>query len=108
MIKPRNLGNIVENVQSVKIDDLIRKAREEFKLHFIKSSLNISGIEVQLATSKTRFGGNRIWLVCPLCQKKRGVIYKDPPFLGCRICLNLTYRKQRYKGMVELQSYATP
>lgn len=108
MIKPNDLGKIVENVQSVKIDDLVRKAREEFKLQFIKSSLNLSGVNIQLTTSKTRFGGSRIWFICPICRKKRGVIYRDLSFLGCRICLNLKYRKQRYKGMMELQRYHTP
>jgi len=107
MINPYDLGKIVEGVQSVKIDDLVRKAKEEFKLQFIKSSLNLSGIDIQLTTSKTRFGGNRIWFLCPICQKKVGVIYKNPPFLGCRICLNLRYRKQRYKGMTELQNNPT-
>ena len=92
MIKPYDLGKVVENVQSVKIDDLVRKAREKFKLQFIKSSLNLSGVEIQMTTSKTRFGGNRIWFICPICQKKKGIIYKDLTFLGCRDCLNLKYR----------------
>lgn len=105
MIKPNDLGKIAESVQSVKIDDLVSKAKGEFKLQFIKSSLNLDGIEIQLTTSKTRFGGNRIWFICPICQKKRGVIYKDSPFLGCRICLNLKYKQQRYKGMIEEMVY---
>lgn len=105
MIKPYDLGKIVEDTQSVKIDDLVARARSEFKLQFIKSSVNLSGIEIQLATTKTRFGGNRIWFVCPICQMKRGVIYKDTQFIGCRICLNLKYKKQRYKGMTELTNY---
>lgn len=108
MIKPYDLGEITENVQKVKIDDLIRKAKEEFKSQFIKSSINLSGVEVSLTTSKTRFGGNRFWFICPACQKRRGVIYFNSGIVGCRICLNLTYRKQRYKGMIELQTHPTP
>jgi len=108
MIRPYDLGKIAESVRSVKIDELVRKSKEEFKYQFIKSSLSLSGIEIQLTTSKTRFGGDRIWFICPICQKKRGVIYKDNHFIGCRICLNLKYGKQRYKGMTELQSYPTP
>ena len=108
MIKPYDLGKIAEGVQCVKIDDLVSRARREFKLQFIKSALNIYGIEIQLTTSKTRFGGNRIWFLCPICQKKKGVIYKNNRLIGCRTCLNLKYGKQRYKGMIELQSYPTP
>jgi hypothetical protein len=101
MITPHDLGKIAEGVQKVKIDDLIKRAKREFKLKLIKSSWDLNGIEIRLTTSKTRFGGERIWFVCPQCQKRKGVIYLDSGLLGCRVCLNLTYRKQRYKGMIE-------
>lgn len=101
MIKPYNLGEIVENVQSIKIDELVRKSREEFKLEFVKSSLNLGGKEIQLTSSKTRFDGNRIWFVCPICNKRSGTLYVKSSLVGCNTCLGLSYGKQRFKGMVE-------
>ena len=99
-IKPYDLGGIVENTQGVRIDDLVSKAKEQYKQELIKSTFNINGLDIQLTTSKTRFGGNRIWFICPICKNKKGVIYTDP-LLGCRVCLNLKYKKQRYKNMIE-------
>ena len=101
MIKPYDLGKIVENTQSIRIDDLVRKSREEFKIQFIKSSFTLRGFGIQMTTTKTRFGGRRIWFVCPICGKKIGVIYLDSLFLGCRTCLGLNYRKQKFHNMIE-------
>ena len=101
MINPYDLGKIKENVQCIKIDDLIRKAKDEFKLQFIKSSVNLNGKNVQLTTSNTRFNGSRLWFMCPVCNKRRGVLYSLNSEIACGVCLNLKYRKQRFKGMTE-------
>jgi len=100
-INPYDLGGIVENTQGVRINDLLDKAKEKFKQEFIKSAFNINGFDIQLATSKTRFGGNRIWFICPICKNKKGIIYTGT-IIGCRICLNIKYKQQRYKGMAEV------
>lgn len=99
-INPNDLGRIVENTQGIRIDDLVNKAKEQYKRELIKSTFNINGLDIQLTTSKTRFGGNRIWFICPICKKRKGIMYIDP-VLGCRLCLNIKYRMQRYKGMTE-------
>lgn len=101
MIKPYDLGKITENVRSIRIDDIVRQAKKEFKSQFIKSSLNLRGVEIQLTTTQTRFKGKRFWFICPICHKRRGVVYIDSGLLGCRVCLDLKYRKQRFKGMIE-------
>lgn len=108
MIKPYDLGEILENTQKVKIDDLVRRAKSEFKLQFIKSSVEMNGVNISLTSSKTRFGGLRLWFLCPNCNKRRGVLYSKNNKVACSICLGLKYRRQRYKGMVELQTYPTP
>jgi len=99
-INPYDLGGIVENTQSVRISDLLIQAKEKYKHDFIKSTFSLNGSDIQLATSKTRFSGNRIWFLCPICKGKKGVIFTKP-VLGCRICLNLIYKRQRYKDMIE-------
>lgn len=99
-INPYDLGGIVENTQSVRINDLLDKAKEKYKQEFIKSTFSLNGFDIQLTTSKTRFGGNRTWFICPICKNKKGVIYTDP-VVGCRICLNLSYRQQRFRRMIE-------
>jgi len=91
----------VESVQNVSINSLVRKAKEEFKLQFIKSHLELGGKQILIDTSKTRFGGSRLWFLCPVCNKRKGVLYIGNMKVGCRVCLNLKYRRQRYKGMIE-------
>lgn len=99
-IKPYDLGKTTDSLRAVKLSGLIKEAREKFKLEFVKSTLDIKGVNIKLTTSKTRFGGERIWLVCPVCQKKRAIVYYDY-VLACRVCLQLKYRKQRFKGTIE-------
>ncbi|MBD3300246.1 MAG: hypothetical protein GF347_02750 [Candidatus Moranbacteria bacterium] len=102
---PNNLGKnyLTDQCRQIKINDLMKKARKEFKKTFIKSNLNVSNINIEVAESKTGFNGIRYWFACPKCQKRIGVLYKHPlnKIIACRQCLGLKYRKNRYKGMVE-------
>ena len=61
------------------------------------------GIDIELIATETKFNGMRFWFKCPQCERRVGVLFKHTitEIIGCRICLNLHYRKQRYKGMVE-------
>ncbi len=94
---------LVEQCVKVKIQDLLKIAKEELKKIIISSELEALNINIKLTTSKTYFNGVRIWLVCPECEKRIGVLYRHPVSerLGCRQCLNLDYRKHRFKGMIE-------
>lgn len=94
---------LVEHCNNISIDNLIRMANQQIKKQFIQNQLIVLGISVQLTTSKTRFNGKRIWIVCPNCERRVGIIYQQPisKVLGCRVCLKLTYWKQRYKDMIE-------
>lgn len=103
-INPYDLGeNIVELTEKINVNDLVRQAQKEFKIRFLQAQIEALGIEVQLATSKTRFNGDRLWLICPFCNKRVGTLYKHPSkdLVGCRHCLNMKYKNQRFKGMVE-------
>ncbi len=105
LINPYDLGasRLVEQTQSVNIDDLVRKTRKMLKKQLVEAQIEALGTSLHLTTSKTRFNGERLWFICPLCDKRAGTLYQQATSntLGCRRCLSLYYRKQRYKGMIE-------
>jgi len=102
---PHNLGTIltVESCPRIKIDDLLKQCRDGFKETMITSQLKLMGIDIELIATETRFNGMRFWFKCPHCERRVGVLFKRPASLtvGCRLCLNLHYGKQRYKNMIE-------
>lgn len=106
MLTPYDLGNsqVTENCQKINIDNLVNKALNELKLRLIQSQIQALGIDIALTTSKTKFNGERIWFLCPNCEKRVGILYKHPSeqIIGCRICLGLKYKAQRFKGMTEV------
>jgi predicted GNAT family acetyltransferase len=106
-LSPNDLGKnfLTDQCQKIKIDDLVKKAGQKIKHTLIKSELELHGQKLQLTQAATGFNGLRFWFICPLCNRKVGIIYKYPfnEKLGCRKCLRLKYRKQRYKGMIEEQ-----
>lgn len=104
-LTPNNLGKkyLVEQCQKIRIIDFLKTYRHKLKKLVLTSELEILELKINLTTSKTCYNGIRFWFKCPLCYKRIGVLYKHPlnNKLGCRCCLNLEYKKQRYKGMLE-------
>jgi len=98
-----NLGVLVEECQRVSVRDCVNATGEKLKEALLQSKVNINNLSVSLKTSKTGFGGKRIWFSCPLCQRRVGVLFVHPinQAIGCRNCLGLKYRKQRFKNMIE-------
>jgi len=93
-----NLGKTVEQSQKIRISDLLLKIKKSV----FENSIEISGKNIELTTSKTGNGGTRYWFKCPACLRRSGTLFNTlNGTIGCRVCLNLSYRKQRYKGMVE-------
>ncbi len=105
LITPYDLGinNIIEHTQSININRIIKQAKKDLKLRLVQAHIEAVGIKVALTTSKTRFNGERLWFMCPLCSKRVGTLYQHTSreLVGCRRCLNLKYKKQRFKGMIE-------
>ena len=99
---------LVEECQKIRIEDFLRIYRAKLKELVLTSELEVLGLKIDLTTSKTHYNGIRIWFVCPLCNKRVGVLLQHPlnKRVGCRICLNLDYRKRRYKGMIEGEKFA--
>lgn len=102
---PNDFGKkiLVENCQKIKINDFIRSSNEQLKELIIKSSLEAEGFSILLNSSRTGFGGTRLWFSCPICDKRAGILYRHPTsqILGCRTCLKLDYKKHRYSKMIE-------
>lgn len=107
MINPYDLGknNLADSCQKIRIDDLVRMLKKDLKAKIITTQIEALGFKIKLGTSKTRFNGERLWFLCPTCNRRVGTIYQHPisAIIGCRICLGLNYKKQRYKGMTELK-----
>jgi len=103
---PNDLGNfsqVSENCQKVSIDELVRQSNSQLKRNWIANKLDVEGIKINFLTSKTRFGGERLWFACPGCGKRVGKLYQGQGgYLACRKCLGIKYKKSRYKGMVEM------
>ena len=103
MLKANDYGKILtlESCRKIKIDDLVRRARQEAKRLYIQSLGLESGHRIDLVTSDTRYGGKRYWFICPRCSRRIGNLYQQVNTLSCRICTGLSYRSSRYKGMLE-------
>jgi hypothetical protein len=104
---PNDLGvfQTVECHQKINVNDLVRQASKEVKLRLLEGKVEVLGLDLDFTTTKTRLGGERLWFVCPQCGRRVGVIYKQASQekIGCFRCLNLKYRKQRFKGMLEAE-----
>jgi hypothetical protein len=107
-IIPNDLGekHLTEQCQKISIFELVRNFKRQIKESMSNSMIESLGIEINVIKTKPNFGGERMWLQCPLCGNKKALIYLHPfnGQVGCRQCLNLEYRKRRYKGMLENSS----
>jgi hypothetical protein len=101
-----NLGKfLVEDCHRIGIKHFIKTYKDKLKSLVLTSQVKAIDEDIKLTTSKTGNGGCRWWFICPICQRRIGVLFQHPygDLIGCRICLNLEYRKRRYKGMCESQ-----
>ncbi len=105
--KPHDVGNrfVIEDCQRIDINQLIRSVREKLRPALFAADIKAAGFQLSLTTSKAKFG-TRYWFKCPRCERRVGILLIHPltQGVGCRKCLNLEYRKRRYKGMAELAS----
>jgi hypothetical protein len=94
---------LVEQCNKIDVNTVVSEVNDKIKPLLIKNVIQAEGFDLELTTSKTAFRGTRYWFKCPLCKQRVGVVYQHPmsEVIGCRDCLNLKYKSQRYKGMVE-------
>lgn len=58
-------------------------------------------VPIQLSTC--RYGGVRLWFICPKCGKRVAIIYVDT-VVACRGCLELHYQSEYEDDISRLQS----
>jgi hypothetical protein len=82
--------------------EYIASAKAQIKEVLLSSELSVFDTPIDFTTSNTGFGGTRHWFVCPVCKERKGVLFMHPisQEIGCRTCLGIEYRTQRYKGMI--------
>jgi len=104
-MKTNDLGKtfLVEECQKISFSKYLSRAKLKLKEALLSSELSIFDVPIGLTTSHTGFGGLRYWFSCPNCSLRVGTLFKHPlqDVIGCRKCLNIEYRKRRYKGMIE-------
>lgn len=54
--------------------------------------------KARLCLTPCNLGGYRYWLMCPHCEKRVGVLYKNGIYFSCRHCNNLTYESKNVTG----------
>ncbi|MGY3743668.1 hypothetical protein [Leuconostoc inhae] len=74
--KQLNIKNIVSNI------------------HSVKDYVIFNGREIQFTTTSPNYGGVRYWLVCPICDKRKGTLYAVKSVMACRNCAKLYYPLQ--------------
>lgn len=107
---PRNdLGRfLVEDCKRLSIKDFLASSKEKLKKTLLESEIQISGYYVGLDTTEVSGGGTRYWWKCPMCHERKGILFSHPylDLVGCRKCLQLRYRKSRFKNMIESHVYS--
>ncbi|EKD44367.1 MAG: hypothetical protein ACD_71C00161G0002 [uncultured bacterium (gcode 4)] len=90
---------VLEHCKKISIKNLLKTVREHIK----GEMMTIEAEGITLTQTKTNYGGIRYWFSCPKCQRRVSVLYENPHTLAleCRICTGFTYKKQKYKGMIE-------
>lgn len=97
-LKTNYLGKrYLEQCPKITIKTLFKKIEKELK----KEMLNISLDWIEIIHTRANYGWYRSWFKCPKCQNKIFTLYNLNWELMCRKCSNLTYKKQRYKWMIE-------
>ena len=94
---------LLEQCQKIGVNEVVQQAIQQKRQELVQAGIMVGDYSVKITTSNTQFGGQRAWFVCPTCERRCGVLLQHPlsRTVGCRECLALGYRKQRYKGMIE-------
>ncbi len=97
---------LVEQCERISVSSYLRKAKEKLAATLVAAEIKASGRSIELASSKTAFGGTRLWFKCPLCSLRAGMLFEHPLTreIGCRKCLELEYRSRSNKRALVFNS----
>ena len=103
-MSPNDLGSfqVLEGCRRIQIKDVLKQAKKKMMLSLSMTVLESNNQEIHLSTTQTNFSGKRLWFLCPRCGTRRSVLYSNPisEAIECRKCLGISYKQQRYKGML--------
>lgn len=63
-------------------------------IHSVKDYIKFNDHKVKVTTTSPNYGGVRYWLVCPICDKRKGTLYAVKSVMACRNCAKLYYPLQ--------------
>lgn len=55
--------------------------------------------KINIQRTKCNFGGERLWFLCPICERKFAKLYNTGLKFYCRRCLDLVYKTQSLSSM---------
>lgn len=87
----------LEQYPKITIKSLLENITQQLKKEML--DIQLDGIEI--IHTQANYGGYRSWFKCPICTHKAFTLYNIDGSLMCRKCSKLSYKKQRYKGMLE-------
>ena len=95
------MKSLIEHCQKLNINELVKSIKSELVKARLKSKISSSGQNIEITTTPCNFGNERIWFLCPACNRRIATLYKPPTkeVLLCRKCHDLRYMKPRYSKM---------
>jgi len=85
-------------MKKLSVEECQKLSVQYLNLDRVGSLIDVNGQFIELTKSKCNYGGDRVWFLCPACNRRIGTLYRRPintQFL-CRNCNNLTYQLQKY------------
>lgn len=94
-----DFGKILNRIRKYTVEECERISISQIDTAGLETSgVLINGQMIPITQTECNYGGERVWFVCPTCNRRVGTLYRKP--LGilflCRNCQNLTYQLQRY------------
>ncbi len=60
---------------------------------------------IEVTRTNCRFGGERVWFVCPGCAARRAMLHAVGGVFRCRVCHHLAYRSTREPSVKRTRRY---
>ncbi len=81
---------------------MVRDIKIEMASLHLKEKIELLNQDIGITYTKCNFGGQRFWFVCPMCNGRIGVLYKNPisEAILCRKCHGLSYMKSTFHKMM--------
>lgn len=90
-------GTIKSIAAIVEISDGSAGMRFDYTATLPNGDVRIVASSARLVSTPCNFGGWRYWFLCPICERRVGILYLKEYNIECRICANIGYESQ-YDG----------